>query len=146
MCTVEITDGKRKRLVASCIYPVQEGLIVKTQSDRVKKVRKMILELIMPLAPSGPVESLAKSYGLKKSRFKADPSYCILCGLCVRYCAEVKKANAIIFSGRGTDRQISFVPGISQNICPVCRECLPLCPAGILASEVENLLVSPRER
>ena len=93
MCTVEIVENKRKRLVAACIYPVRKGLVVKTKSDRVNRIRKMILELIMPIAPTGTVEKLAQSYRLKRSRFKAPQSYCVLCGLCVRYCAEIKGAN-----------------------------------------------------
>lgn len=145
LCTVEIVEDKRARLVASCVYPVEEGLVVKTRSERVDRIRRMILELLVPLAPTGPVESLAQQYGLKKSRFEADPNFCVLCGLCVRYCAEIKGANAICFTGRGIDRQVSFVPGIAPKICPVCRECLPLCPGGMLAAEIECLLLSPTE-
>ncbi len=145
LCTVEIVEDKRTRLVASCMYPVQEGLVVKTKSERVNKIRKMILELILPSAPTGPVESMARQYGLKASRFEAERNFCALCGLCVRYCAEIKGANAIFLAGRGIDRQVSFVPGIASKICPVCRECLPLCPGGMLPAEIENLLVTPNK-
>ena len=65
----------------------------------------MLLELILPLSPTGPVLALAEKYGLKTSRFTADQSDCVLCGLCVRYCDEIKKANAVGFTGRGIDRR-----------------------------------------
>jgi len=104
----------------------------------------MLLELLLPLAPSGPVEALTKEYGVEKSRFKADVSFCVLCGLCVRYCNEIKKANAVCFTGRGVDKKITFVPGVAQNICPVCRECVPLCPAGLLPSEVEQVTIGTK--
>ncbi|RLI06070.1 (2Fe-2S)-binding protein [Candidatus Bathyarchaeota archaeon] len=129
ICTVEITKGRRKRLVVACVYPVEEGLEVETENERVRKVRKMILELLLPLSNKGPIKDLAEKYGVTKSRFEAEPTDCILCGLCVRYCAEVKKANAICFVGRGTKKQIAFVPEIAPNICPTCRECYSLCPA-----------------
>ncbi len=145
LCTVEIVEDGQTRLVASCAYPAEEGLVVKTRSERVDRIRQMILELLMPLAPTGPVESLARHYGLKESRFEADLNFCVLCGLCVRYCAEIKGANAICFTGRGIERQVTFVPGIAAKVCPVCRECLALCPGGMLASEIECLLASPEE-
>jgi len=135
LCTVEITKDNRTRLVVSCVYPVEEGLVVKTDSERVRKIRKMILELLLPLSPSGPLESLAQKYGLERSRFTAEPTACVLCGLCVRYCAEIKKANAIGFIGRGIDREIAFLPEVAPSICPGCRECFAICPSGKLVSE-----------
>ena len=78
LCTVEIVREGRSRLVASCAYPVEEGLIVKTETELVRKVRKLILELLLPLAPTGPIKSLAKKYGAKEDRFKAELTGCIL--------------------------------------------------------------------
>ncbi len=146
LCIVEITEGKRTRLVTSCVYLVKEGLMVKTNTERVNKIRKMILELLLPLAPTGPLKTLAHQYGVKESRFPAEPTFCILCGLCVRYCAEIKKENAICFMGRGIDRHIVFVSEISAGVCSFCRECHDLCPSGKitkLSEEVASL--SPLE-
>lgn len=138
MCMVEITKGKRTRLVASCCYLTEEGLVVKTDTERINKIRKMIVELLLPLAPTGPMQSLAKKYGIKKSRFpvEGEPPYCTLCGLCVRYCAEVKGENAVGFIGRGVERQIAFVPE-KANICVSCTECYSLCEAGKFVPEAE---------
>jgi len=138
LCTVEITKNNRTRLVASCVYPLEEELIVKTDTERVRKIRKMILELLLPLSPTGPLESLAQRYDLEKSRFTAERTFCVLCGLCVRYCAEIKKANAIGFIGRGIDREVAFLSEVAPNVCPSCRECLSLCPSGKLVLEIPD--------
>ncbi len=135
LCTVEIGRNSRTRLVASCIYPVESGLTVKTESERVIKVRKMILELLLPFCPTGPIESLAKKYGLEKSRFPGEDRGCVLCGLCVRYCAEIKKANAIGFIGRGVERDVVFLPEVAAKVCPSCRECFAVCPGGKVVKE-----------
>lgn len=135
LCTVEITRDNRTRLVASCVYPVEDGLVVKTDSERVRKIRRMILELLLPLSPTGPLESLAQKYGLERSRFTAEPTACVLCGLCVRYCAEIKKANAIGFIGRGIEREVAFLPEVAPYVCSSCRECFALCPSGKVVSE-----------
>lgn len=149
LCMVEITNGKRTRLVASCCYPVEEGLVVKTAPKKVNKHRKTILELLLPLAPTGPITSLAAKYGLcelvekreggdvwkvKEFRFPAEQTDCTLCGLCVRYCAEIKKENAVGFIGRGIDRHIALVPE-KGSICIDCRECYILCDGGKLPPE-----------
>jgi len=143
LCTVEITKDSRTRLVASCVYPVEEGLIVKTDTERVKKIRRLILELLLPLAPTGPLESLARKYGLEKSRFTAEQTDCVLCGLCVRYCAEIKKANAIGFVGRGIDRDVAFLPEVAPTVCNSCRECFGLCPGGKVVLESDIQLPPP---
>ena len=135
ICMVEIGQGNKTRLVASCVYPVEDNLIVKTESERVVRARRMILELLLPLCPTGPVETLAKKYGIVKSRFPGENTGCILCGLCVRYCAEVKKANAIGFIGRGVDRDVAFLPEVAPEVCATCRECFTLCHGGRLARE-----------
>ena len=94
----------------------------------------MILELLLAEFSTGPLESLAKKYGLEESRFEIERPKCILCGLCVRYCAEVKKKNVTCFIGRGIDKEVVFLSDFSNSECPMCRECLPLCPSGTLYS------------
>ena len=139
MCTVEIVRRGRRRLVVSCAYPVEEGLEVVTENERIRKLRGMIIELLLPLAETGPIRELAQKYEVKKSRFEAEPASCIVCGLCVRYCAEVKKAHAICFVGRGTKREIAPVPEIAPNICMTCKECYPLCPGGKITELMEDI-------
>jgi NADH dehydrogenase/NADH:ubiquinone oxidoreductase subunit G len=148
VCLVELTNGKKSRLVTSCVYPAEEGLVVKTESPSVVKARRMILEFMWARSPGvEPIRRLGTKYGISgvqaireygitppKPKFDIEPSYCILCGLCVRYCEEVKKKNAIGFIGRGTEREVVFFPEIARRECPGCEECFKLCPTGALPS------------
>ena len=129
VCVVEIEAGGRSRLVASCVYPVEPDLVVRTDSEKVNKARKMILEELLAHAPdSSELKYLAQVYGADKDRFEKEPSFCVLCGLCVRYCDEVKKKNAVGFSDRGPRREITFVPEVAARECWDCKECFSLCP------------------
>jgi bidirectional [NiFe] hydrogenase diaphorase subunit len=150
LCTVEIKRGQQSQLVASCVYPVEEGLVVKTESAPVTKGRKMLLELLWARAPG--IQALRK-YGIKygitavkagtdhgiipgisstRTKFEIEPTFCLLCGLCVRYCNEVKGKDAIGFVGRGTEREVVFFPELATNGCSQCEDCYPLCPTGTL--------------
>jgi len=133
ICIVEVDVRGWKRHVVSCVYPVAENLVVKTRSEKIDKIRKMILELLLAHAPDSPqLKDLAKEYGADKNRFEKDASFCIHCALCVRYCAEVKKANAVGFVDRGIRKEISFIPEIAAKECRSCMECFPLCPTSYL--------------
>jgi len=133
LCTVEADLGGRTNLVAACVYPVQAGLEVRTRSERIDKIRKVLTEQLLAYAPESEVlQALAKDYHADKDRFAKEPSFCILCGLCVRYCAEVKQKNAVGFVDRGPTREISFIPDIAMRECWDCKECFPLCPTSAL--------------
>ncbi len=133
ICTVEAEVRGWTKLVAACLYPVAPGLIVRTRSDKVDKIRKMILEFLMAHAPDSPeLQELAGEYGANRDRFDKESSFCILCGLCERYCAEVKQKNAIGFVDNGARREISFIPEIASKECAECKECFPLCPTSYL--------------
>jgi NADH dehydrogenase/NADH:ubiquinone oxidoreductase subunit G len=133
MCTVEAEAGGRTNLVAACLYPVEPNLVVRTRSDKVDKTRKILLEQFLAHAPDAPaLQDLAQEYGADKDRFEKESLFCILCGLCVRYCAEVKKKNAVGFVDRGARREISFIPEIASKECWNCKECFPLCPTSYL--------------
>jgi len=133
ICTVEIEARGRTNLVAACLYPVEQNLVVRTRSEKIDKTRKVLLELMLAHAPDAvELQDLAQEYGADKARFEKESSFCILCGLCVRYCAEVKKKNAIGFVDRGARREISFIPEIASKECWNCKECFPLCPTEAL--------------
>ena len=146
ICTVEIEARGRTNLVAACLYPVEQNLVVRTRSEEVDKTRKMLLELMLAHAPdAAELQDLAQEYGADKARFEKESSFCILCGLCVRYCAEVKKKNAIGFVDRGARREISFIPEIASKECWNCKECFPLCPTEALQAAflLTKALTSP---
>jgi len=133
ICTVEVEVRGWTKLVVSCIYQVEKNLIVRTRSEKVDRIRKMILELLLAHAPDAwELQDLAQEYGADKDRFEKEASFCIHCGLCVRYCAEVKKKNAVGFVGRGIRKEISFIPEIASKECWNCKECFPLCPTSYL--------------
>ena len=133
ICSVEVEDRGWTKLVVSCVYPVEQDLVVRTRSEKIDKTRKMILELLLAHAPdSVALLDLAQEYGADKDRFEKEASFCIHCGLCVRYCAEVKKKNAVGFVDRGTRKEISFIPKIASKECWNCKECFPLCPTSAL--------------
>jgi predicted molibdopterin-dependent oxidoreductase YjgC len=93
----------------------------------------MILELLLAHAPhSLQLLDLAQEYGANKDRFEKESSFCILCGLCVRYCAEVKKKNAVGYVDCGAKREIRFIPEIASKECTSCKECFPLCSTSYL--------------
>jgi NADH dehydrogenase/NADH:ubiquinone oxidoreductase subunit G len=133
ICMVEIEVRGWTQLVVSCVYPAKENLVVRTRSEKIDRIRKTILELLLAHAPDAPdLQKLAREYGADKDRFEKDASFCIHCGLCVRYCTEVKKKNAVGFVDRGIRKEISFIPEISARECWDCKECFELCPTSYL--------------
>lgn len=133
LCTVETEANGRASLVAACTHPVQPGLVVNTKSKQLDRIRKMLTEELLAHAPESDVlQQLAREYRADKDRFPREASFCILCGLCVRYCDEIKKKNAVGFVDRGPNREISFIPEIAARECWTCKECFPLCPTSAL--------------
>jgi NADH dehydrogenase/NADH:ubiquinone oxidoreductase subunit G len=133
LCMVEVESGGWSRLVVSCVYLAEEGLVVRTRSEKIDKIRKVLLELLLAHAPdSEELKEMAAEYGADKDRFEKEASFCIHCGLCVRYCAEVKKKNAVGFIDRGIRKEISFIPQLAARECNDCKECFPLCPTSYL--------------
>lgn len=133
LCLVELVKGTWKKMVASCVYTVEEGLVVETNSDRVMKMRQLLVELMWPLS-----QEVAKEFGLTPvTRFRSENPDCHLCGICVRHCSEVKKLNAVYFKGRGIDRQIALVPGLEKE-CNSCQECFGFCRGGKIIQEMDR--------
>lgn len=147
ICMVEIESRGRTSLDTACSRPVEENLVVRTRSEKVDKIRKTLLELMLAHAPESiPLQELAKQYGADANRYDKEPSFCILCGLCVRYCAEVKKKDAVTFVDRGVRREIMFIPEIAAKECWNCKECFVLCPTVALQEAfllVRALMPSP---
>jgi len=133
ICIVEVEVRGWTRHVVSCVYEVAENLVVRTRSEKIDRIRKMILELLLAHAPDAfDLQELAKEYGADKDRFEKEASFCIHCGLCVRYCAEIKKKDAVGFVDRGTRKEICFIPEVAAKECWDCKECFPLCPTSAL--------------
>lgn len=130
LCLVEVGEGARARLVSSCTYPVEAGLKVRTASARVVRARKMILELLLASCPQSKViQDLASAHEVRQQRFRQEYEDCILCGLCVRMCAEQMMAGAIGFRGRGEKKTLGTPFDIKSEVCRLCGGCMYVCPA-----------------
>lgn len=142
ICTVEVRSGKRVRMVTACNYPATNGIEVLTNSDRVRRDRKLIIEWLMSRCGHVPVlEQLAKDYGIVEPRFGRGDDDCILCGLCVRVCSDVVGANVLGFFGRGTTREVSTAYGETSPQCIACGACAYVCPTGAIRIENDSELV-----
>ena len=127
---MEIGEGPGAKLVSSCTYPAQEGLQVRTASSRVIRARRMVLELLLASCPQSKViQDLASRHDIRRQRFKQEHENGILCGLCVRMCAEQMMAKAIGFRGRGENRSIGTPFDIKSDVCRTCGGCMYVCPA-----------------
>lgn len=133
LCMVEWETPAGARLIASCIYPAEEGMRITTRSAQIDKLRKTLLELYLAHAPFAPaLLELAEQVGAKPGRFTGGSSFCVHCGLCVRYCAEAVGQYAVGFVDRGIRKEIAFVPEIAAEQCDACQACFPLCPTSYL--------------
>lgn len=130
LCVVEIGEGPGAKLVSSCTYPAEEGLKVRTASERVIKARRMVIELLLASCPQSKViQDIASRHGVREQRFRQEHEDCILCGLCVRMCKEQMMAKAIGFRGRGKDRSIGTPFDARSDVCRLCGGCMHICPA-----------------
>jgi formate dehydrogenase major subunit len=154
-CMVEI-DGERV-LAASCIRRPQDGMVVKSQSDRAATARRMVMELLVADQPpksdahdqTSTLWRWAEIQNVTASRFphrhapEPDPSHpamavnldaCIHCNLCVRACREVQVNDVIGMAGRGSHSKIvfDFDDPMGQSTCVACGECVQACPTGAL--------------
>ena len=130
LCVVEIGEPPRSKLVSSCTYPVEDGLKVKTASERVLRARRMVIELLLASCPQSKViQDIASAHDVRQQRFRQEHEDCIYCGLCVRMCEEQMMAKAIGFRGRGEHRTIGTPFDVRSEECRLCGGCMYVCPA-----------------
>ncbi|MBN2139201.1 MAG: FAD-dependent oxidoreductase [Sedimentisphaerales bacterium] len=129
VCLVEIGSPGRSWVQASCVYPAQEGMEVRTNTERVQKSRRIVLELLLARCPDSPVISdMAREYGVEETRFTKKNDDCILCGLCTRICEERMGVGAVSFVNRGAKRKVSVPYDKHSPICIACGACEVVCP------------------
>lgn len=144
LCMVEVHDGRRSRVVASCLYPIAPSLKVTTDSDRIKNVRRWVLQMLLDDHPgSERLQALARTYGVSPSRFKSSnyEDYCILCGLCVRACDEVAGVGSLSFGNRGVKREVTTSYHEPSPDCIGCGTCLYVCPTEAMEKFYERVRV-----
>jgi bidirectional [NiFe] hydrogenase diaphorase subunit len=141
LCVVELATPRGPRLVASCVYPAEEGAVVKTNSEMVQRSRRITVELLLASAPNAPViRELAARLGVQEPRISLSDGNCILCGLCVRACREIVGANAISLVNRGFSKEVRPPFEIGSNACVGCATCVFVCPTG--AIKLEDVLAN----
>jgi len=138
LCMVEVRKGSRKRLVTSCLYPVESGIEVFTESPDVLLVRKTVLELLLARCPnSEAIQYLAKEHGVDKIRYSKDndKGKCILCYLCVKTCEFNVGVVALCLSGKGPLKKVTTPYGEPSHECIGCGACVAICPTGHIYME-----------
>lgn len=141
ICVVEVVKGNRASLETSCTLPVEPGQVIMTNSARVTKARKLIVELLLASCPnSKTLQDMASNMGINKVRFKIKDRGCILCGLCVRYCKEQMKSGGIGFVGHGTSRKVATAFEVTPEECRNCGGCEWICPVCERACIAGNLI------
>jgi NADH-quinone oxidoreductase subunit G len=168
-CRLCMVDIEGKGLQAACSTKPQSNMIVRTNTREVRKMRKMIVELLLAdhdvscptcdKANNCQLQQLAQNLGIKIVRFKKtneskpldlssksiirDPNKCVLCGDCVRMCNEIQNIGAIDFAFRGANSTVtpSFNKSLNDVECVYCGQCVRVCPTGALMpkSDIENV-------
>jgi NADH dehydrogenase/NADH:ubiquinone oxidoreductase subunit G len=132
LCIVEHVKNGRSDVTTSCTLRVQEGMVIRTNTERIRKLRRNLAELLVAEAPnSRAVQDIAVRCGVRQVRYPFKRKDCVLCGRCVRACAEMWQARALGFVGRGKDRHVDFPFGVRPEFCKQCNACIQLCPMTI---------------
>ncbi len=134
LCLVEVIKRDWPSIQPACLYPAQQGIKVFTESERVQKTRKVMLELYLARSPKvEKLKEMAAEYGVQETRFKLkETSDCILCGLCVRTCEQISQRHAISFAHRGSKRTIQTPFADISEVCVGCKACAFVCPTGTI--------------
>ncbi|MDR2366547.1 MAG: [FeFe] hydrogenase, group A [Deltaproteobacteria bacterium] len=157
-CVVEVQGARA--LAAACSFPATEGLVVFTNTPKVRSARRLVVELLLANHPKDclicprnqncELQALAQSLGIKDIRFPPakprweldegspslvrDPNKCILCGRCVRFCEEKQTCSVYTFANRGFKSTVApaFGKGLKDVKCTMCVQCSVICPVGAI--------------
>ena len=158
VCVVEVQGARA--LQASCVLPVTEGMVVKTNSPDVREARSTILELVLSRHErecltcarnlNCELQNLCEEMGINKVEFEGskityavddaspsivrDQNKCVLCGRCVSVCKRIQNTGAIDFARRGVKTTVttSYDKCLSDVSCIKCGQCIKICPVGAL--------------
>ncbi|MCH4166367.1 MAG: [FeFe] hydrogenase, group A [Megasphaera sp.] len=168
LCICEVSGARS--LVASCCYPVAEGMVVKTNTEKVRHARRMVMELLLANHPKDclscqkngdcELQTMAAALGVRTRRFDGgamkmhtiddsnpclvrDQSKCILCGRCIRVCRDVQQMHVYSFARRGFNAEVApaFEQDLSKVACSYCGQCASLCPTGAIVEKDDTYRV-----
>ena len=167
VCVVEVEGAKT--LVASCVYPVNEGMVVHTNTAAVREARKTVVELLLANHPQDclscqrntncELQTMAADMGIRKVRFDGvkknlpldannpslvrDPNKCILCGRCIKACSDRQGVNVYSFAKRGFDTVVApaFEVGLELAPCTYCGQCASVCPTAAIVEKDDTQAV-----
>ncbi|MEG2377467.1 MAG: [Fe-Fe] hydrogenase large subunit C-terminal domain-containing protein, partial [Clostridia bacterium] len=168
-CRMCIVEDERGRIMTSCSTVPSDGMVVFTNTARLRKYRRNILELLLAnhnrdcttciKSSRCKLQELALTMGVRDVRFKnvsknlpidsssasivRDPNKCIMCGECVRMCEEVQGVGAICIANRGASIQVVAAYGkpLAESNCVGCGQCRSVCPTGALTIKNDNMAV-----
>jgi NADH-quinone oxidoreductase subunit G len=168
-CRLCIVDIAGRGIQGACSTPPEPGLKVRTQTEEIREIRKISIELLLAnherecttcaKSSACQLQDVARKLGIQKVRFKPvhepapvdrssvslvrDPNKCVLCGDCVRFCSEIQGIGAIDFAYRGHDAAVlpAFGKELGEGECVNCGQCAAVCPTGALTpkSEIEEV-------
>lgn len=132
LCIVELVENGRTKVTTSCTLEAREGMIVRTNTEKIWQLRHNIAELLVAEAPnSKAIQDIAVRCGVTHVRYPFRNKDCVLCGRCIRVCGEMWQAKALGFVGRGKERSVEFPFGRKPDFCKNCNTCIDLCPMTI---------------
>jgi len=171
-CRMCVVDAGKRGVLTSCTTPPEDGLSIETNSERVRRVRKMALELLLAAhdrncltcgkSGSCKLQDYSERYGVDQVRFfnptdedrkpiddgnpalVRDPNKCILCGNCVRMCNEHQGMHILDFSWRGSQVEVgpAFGKQLDEVDCIYCGQCATVCPTGAIMVRSEADVVT----
>lgn len=162
-CRLCLVDIKGRGIMASCSIKPEPGMIVHTDTKAIRNMRKLNVELLLAShnrecptcqrSANCTLQDIARKLGVKDVRYKQtqknlpldtsspslvrDPNKCVLCGDCVRVCAEVQSVGALDFASRGSNARVvpAFDSDLSEGECVNCGQCAQVCPTGAIVAK-----------
>ncbi len=136
LCIVEHVVNGRSKVTTSCTLLVQEGMVILTNTEKIRRLRRNIAELLVTEAPNSRViQDVALRCGLTAVRYPFRNSDCVLCGRCVSACTGRFGEKPIGFAGRGKNRRVVSPFHLREELCNECGRCIDLCPMTVTPCE-----------